>query len=70
MKTANIEIFVKIAALIKDQGITPTPEMVINLAIKTLVDSGMGVEIAFDFILGAGSFESLSDSIFQELNAA
>lgn len=58
-----------IAALIAAQGITPTPEAVIGLAIRALVDGGKTPLEAFDAIMGGGSFQSLSDSLWEEFNA-
>ena len=60
----------KIAALINSQGITPTKEMVISLAIKTLVDAGIKFRTAFEMILGEGSYETLTNSVYDQLNAA
>lgn len=60
----------QVAALIKSQGITPTKEMVISLSIKTLVDAGYEFRAAFEMILGEGSYEKLSHSIYEQLNAA
>ena len=58
-----------IAALIAAQGITPTAEMVIGLAVRTLVESGQDPRIAFDTVMGDGSFQQLADDLWNESNA-
>jgi hypothetical protein len=55
-----------IAALIAAQGITPTAEMVIGLAVRTLVESGQDPRTAFDTVMGDGSFQQLSDDLWSE----
>jgi len=59
-----------IAALIAAQGITPTAEMVIGLAIRTLVGAGKDPREAFDTVMGNGSFQKLADDMWAEINAA
>jgi len=58
-----------IAALIAAQGITPTAEMVIGLAVRTLVESGQDPRTAFDTVMGDGSFQQLADDFWSEANA-
>jgi hypothetical protein len=58
-----------IAALIAAQGIAPTAEMVIGLAVRTLVESGQDPRTAFDTVVGAGSFQQLADDLFAEMAA-
>ena len=59
----------QIAALIEAQGITPTKEMVISLSIKTLVDAGYKFRTAFEMIMGEGSYEKLTSSVYDQLRA-
>ena len=45
---------------------------IISFSIKTLVDSGIPLNVAFDAIVGDGQFQNLSDSVWErcrELNA-
>ena len=58
-----------IAALIAAQGINPTAEMVIGLAVRTLVEAGQDPRTAFDTVMGAGSFQQLADDLFSEMTA-
>ena len=58
-----------IAALIAAQGIVPTAEMVIGLAVHALVKAGQDPRTAFDTVVGAGSFQQLADDLFAEMAA-
>jgi hypothetical protein len=69
MTANNKTILSAVAALIAAQGIIPTPEMVIGLAVRTLVESGKNPREAFDLVMGEGSFQNLSDSLWKEINA-
>jgi hypothetical protein len=67
--TMNKTKLAAIAALIAAQGITPTAEMVIGLAVRTLVESGQDPRTAFDTVMGDGSFRQLADDFWSEANA-
>jgi hypothetical protein len=67
--TMNTTKLAAIAALIAAQGITPTAEMVIGLAVRTLVESGQDPRTAFDAVMGDGSFQQLADDLWSEANA-
>ena len=60
----------QIARLLEENGIKPTKEMVISIAIKTLVDAGYSVHDAYDSILGEGEYEKMVSSIYSDLKKA
>ena len=67
MKTNKLN---QIASLLTSNGIEATKEMVIGIAIKTLVDAGYEVKAAYDEILGEGEYNKMTALIFNELKAA
>lgn len=43
---------------------------VVALVVKTLVDSGMGVESAIDTVMGDGVYQQIADSAWECMQAA
>ena len=44
-------------------------DFVVSLAIKTLTDNGVSFPEAFDKILGAGTYQTMSDDCWNKLNS-
>ena len=45
-------------------------QFVISTCIKGLVDQGADLPVAYDLVLGEGAYQSLSDSVFEQLQAS
>lgn len=52
-----------VAKLLTDAGIPVTKDLVFAVCIKTLVESGIAVETAIDFVCGDGSFNTLVEAL-------
>ncbi len=59
----------QISELLVQNGVDqPTKEMVINIAIKALIDSGFSVKDAFDHIFGVGKYDEMVVNLYHELH--
>jgi hypothetical protein len=71
----NTEILNRVARFLSECGVEvqnneATKNAIIGLCIKTLVDAGMPMETAYDFVMGNGQFRNLSDSVWETLQVA
>lgn len=69
----NVALLTKVTGYLASHGVKPenTDEFkmgVVSLTIKGLIDVGMTVPDAVDEVLGAGSFNRISDDCWETLN--
>lgn len=48
---------------------TTDKNVVFSAILKTLVDAGISVDVAFDHVFGAGSYSSFAGSVYDQLKA-
>lgn len=67
MTTAQLNA---VASLLTANGIEATKDVVFSVCIKTLIEAGMPIEVAFDAVLGEGHYTKFSGNLYDALRAS